>query len=327
MIRFNNQFAPKDQQEEDKHIGTWDSSGYSKSDSEAHRDRIYNVPSALKQTLAVFSVQMKLFAKDRSLIAWIIMVLLIPVIFYFTFSRYQGLITVMGSSLGTSNGCMAYCLFALPLMIALVTSTICGPLIPREFKYRTAYMNYSLPISRSTFYFGKYLAAFVFCTMVIAFAYGVSMLTVTVFAGNAGGLYTGPIMQSFGLSIVAVFAFSATAYCIGCNMKKGSTIVPFLVTGVALPAVLSFLVIAIKNTPDYASFEAVADALSLLPCFLGDVAYTLFGTQYPFSGGMILGLGKYYPDSTMLLLMAAIGVLWGIIFLMLGLYKSERREM
>ena len=293
-------------QEEDRK-GTWEDSGYSASDDEAHRDRIYSAPSFLKQTLIVFMVQMKLFAKQKWTFVMLFVALLIPLLTVLLGNNIDAILKLMGFG-DFSNTYIAGLLALLPLLLGLFTSILCGKQIPQEFKDRTAYMNISLPIHRASFFFGKYLAGFLMCLGIFMFAYGSAILTA---AWRYDSIYTDLLSESLMITLVGVFAYTATAFCIGCFMKRGSSIVPFFAMSIALP-----LVILIAD-------NHLDSVLAYMPCFLGEAALGLLGA--PFCASVIL-----IPSSLDLVNIApvvVIGIIWGIGFLALGAYQTMRREM
>ena len=101
-------------------------------------------------------------------------------------------------------------------------------------------------------------------------------------------------------------------------MRRGSSMVPFILMTVALPLICSLL---------FAYFQADGPDLSglfLLPCFLGEAALGILGAQMSGSVGIII---MQYMDLTNLALNITVGVVWGVLFLLLGLFKTMRREM
>ena len=293
-------------QEEDRK-GTWGNSGYSASDDEAHRDKAYSAPSFMKQTMIVFMVQMKLFAKQKWTFIMLFVALLIPLLTILLGDNIDAIMQMMGFG-NFSNTYIAGLLALLPLLLGLFTSILCGKQIPQEFKDRTAYMNISLPIHRASFFLGKYLAGFLMCLGIFMLAYGSAIITAT---SKYDSIYADLLSESLTITLVGVFAYTATAFCIGCFMKKGSSIVPFFAMSIALP-----LVILIVD-------KQLDSALAYMPCFLGEAALGLLGA--PMCASVILIPTSL--DLTSIGLMIAVGIVWGIGFLALGLYQTMRREM
>ncbi|MBR7152292.1 MAG: hypothetical protein IKD00_00920, partial [Candidatus Methanomethylophilaceae archaeon] len=214
--------------------GTWKSS-YSATDEEAHRNVRYGIKSQLNQMGIVFMTQMKLFSKMKWTYLMLFVALLIPVIVQGFPELIQIVDLMFGLSGSYSTTYIAEMLMFLPLFLGLITSLMCGTQIPQEFKDRTAYMNMALPMSRVSFYFGKYLAGLVMCIGIFMLAYGSAVATSMT---RYDSIFTDLILESLLLTIVGVMAYSATAFCVGCFMKKGSSIVQFFLMSFILPGVI-----------------------------------------------------------------------------------------
>ncbi|MBR6204271.1 MAG: hypothetical protein IKQ60_04320 [Candidatus Methanomethylophilaceae archaeon] len=300
---------PEDAPADGERTGTWKASGYSATDEEAHRNERYSISSSLRQTLTVFMVQMKLFSKMRWTYILLFTALLIPIIALLA-PDFIDLLSTFGYSKGYSTTKIAGLLFFLPLMLGLMTSIMCGTQMPTEFKESTAYMNIPLPMSRASFFFGKYLAGFVMCLGIFMFAYSMAIATAML---DYDTIFPDLIASSIALTVIGVLAYSATAYTIGCLTKKGSSVFPFVLMSFILPLII---LIICSQINDY--------ALSLLPMFLGEAALGILGASMTGSVGMVI-LGSM--DLTLTWLMAVIGIAWTAAMLIIGYLKTERREM
>ncbi|MBR6870139.1 MAG: hypothetical protein IKM91_00745 [Candidatus Methanomethylophilaceae archaeon] len=289
--------------------GTWKESGYSATDEEAHRDAKYSIKSSLYQTMTVFMVQMKLFSKMKWTYILLFTALLIPIIAFLA-PDFIDILSTFGYSKGYSTTKIAGLLFFLPLMLGLMTSIMCGTQMPLEFKERTAYMNVPLPMSRASFFFGKYLAGFVMCLGIFMFAYSMAIATALA---DYDTIFPDLILNSIFLTLIGVMAYSATAYTLGCLTKKGSSIFPFVLMSFIIPLIV---LIVCNQTDDY--------TLTLLPMFLGEAALGILGASMTGSVGMVI-LGDM--DLTLTWLMAVIGIVWTIVMLLIGYIRTERREM
>lgn len=289
--------------------GTWKSS-YSATDEEAHRNVRYGIGSQLNQMGIVFMTQMKLFSKMKWTYLMLFVALLIPVIVQGFPELIQIVDLMFGLSGSYSTTYIAEMLIFLPLFLGLITSLMCGTQIPQEFKDRTAYMNMALPMSRVSFYFGKYLAGLVMCIGIFMLAYGSAVATSMT---RYDSIFTDLILESLLLTIVGVMAYSATAFCVGCFMKKGSSIVPFILMSFVLPGVI---VMAASQWDMW--------WLTQLPFFLGEAALGILGAPISASAGMVtisrMDLTSIWP-------MVIIGIMWTVILLMIGLIRTEGREM
>ncbi|MBR4503837.1 MAG: ABC transporter permease [Candidatus Methanomethylophilaceae archaeon] len=289
--------------------GTWRNTGYYATDEEAHRNVRYSIRSSANQTLTVFMAQMKLFAKMKWTYILLFMALLIPII-ALGVPGFVNFLTNFGFSEAYSNTRIAGLLFFLPLMLGLVTSVMCGKQMPTEFKDRTAYLNIPLPMSRASFYFGKYLAGFVMCVGVFMFAYSMAIITVIT---KYDTIFADLILESLLLTVIGILAYSATAYCLGCFTKKGSSILPFAVMSFIIP--FAAMIICTQFN-DY--------TLTLLPFFLGEAALGILGAPMSGSVGMI---AIAFMDLSSVWTMIAVGIAWAIAMLAIGYYRISRREM
>lgn len=306
---------PFGKKEEEDRKGTWGNTGYSATDDQAHRNTKYRIPSFMKQTMIVFMVQMKLFSKMKWTYFMLFVALLIPIIYFAGGNILSTMMTGFGFQSEYSNTYISGLLSFLPILLGLFTSVLCGTQLPNEFKERTAYMNVSLPLDRRSFYLGKYLAGFVMSLAIFMFAYGMAIATAMT---QYDSIFADLLAESLGLTIVAVFAYSATAYCVGSFMRRGSSMVPFIVMTILLPmvTVLAFAYFLDSGTD--------LDWIFYLPCYLGEAALAILGAPMSASVGMI---AIPYMDLTNVGINAAVGVVWGVLFLLLGMYKTIRREM
>ncbi len=296
---------------DDDRAGTWADTGYRATDEEAHRNVRYNGASPMSRVITVYMTQMKLFSKNRWLFILIFAAILMPVITAILPEEFFDIL--LGSSAGSTQY-IGILLSMMPLMVAFFTSMLCGTQIPNEFKERTAYMSIPLPVSRLEFYIGKYLAGFTVCVGVFLMAFG---FAIAMAMGKYDLFFSDLIAESLLITAVSIFAYSATAYCIGTFMSRGSSMVPFMLMMIILPAAL--IVIGSKLE--------ILDTLILLPCFLPDATLNLLGSPLWFSiygvGGSLLGA----LDMSMIGTMVLIGIVWGALFLAIGAYRTIRREM
>lgn len=302
-------FGKKEETEDRK--GTWGDTGYHASDDQAHRDTTYHIPSFASQTMTVFMLQMRLYSKMKWTYFMLFMAILIPIVVAVIPDEIMDAFTEMS---GTSTVYIGLLLSLMPIFIGFFTAVLCGPSIGREFKDRTAYMNVSLPISRVSFYIGKYLAGFVMCLGIFMFAYA---MAVAVSMTKFDTFFADLITESLLATIVSVFVYSATAFCIGSFTRKPSTMTPFALITFLLPAL--FLIIDLRYD---------VDALMLMPCFLPDASLMVLGAPLVGSvSGFFSMTGIAAIDAAEIWTMAGIGVVWGIVFLVLGLIRTVRREM
>ena len=302
--------SKKEDKVDEERLGTWADTGYHASDAEAHRDVRYKGASPVGRILGVFMTQMKLFAKGKWMFVMMFAAVLIPIVMMLLPSD---ILDALMAQCGISTKYIGLILCFMPLMISFFTAVLCGTQLPNEFKDRTAYMSIPLPVSRTEFYIGKYLAGFVLCLGVFLMAFGFAVLMGMM---EYDEFFSDMIGRALVYTVVAIFAYSATAYCIGTFMRRGSALVPLMLMFIILPAV--FLYLGLK-------FEI--DWVFNMPCFLPDAILASLGSPMTLSLlGMfsLVGGGSYFDDMG---LMVLIGVAWGVLFLVIGALKMNRREM
>jgi len=277
------------------------------------RGEKYEVSSSVRQFINVYLTQLKLFSKDVTTYGLYLFVLAIPII---TFSNvldgivFENYLEKIGD---TGETYAALCLGLLPLMMALLASIICGNILPNEFKSRTAYLNFPFPQSRSTLYFGKFLAGLTLAVSVLIAAFAMVIFVSTWKYGSLSSIAMG---QAMVVAIAGLFAFCATAYGISAFMSRSSTMLPFILIFMVLP----MFGLLLSGSDVFSSY------IGYLPCFSGDIAVMCLGSQYSVSTSFL------FSDVTLLssckpMISAGLSVLWGAIFLIVGLNMIHRREM
>ncbi len=298
---------------------------YTLSDSEAHRDVSYMIPSPFKQILTVILMHIKLFSKDKMFIGLIILVMLIPV------GVYSGLVDKLISDpsetihVYSSGDYAGFLLGLLPMMIALIPATMMSKSIPSEFRNRTAYMNLALPQSRMTFFFGKFIAGMIIVTFAFVLTYGIVIVLTTI---NSGSLDAGSAICSFIVTIFSCFAIGATTIALSTFMKKGSTMLTFMFFYIVLPLAIALIGVEIysNNTDGMINYLLI---MQYLPSTAGDVGISMLGspmTPLPSLTSMWYAQAGIVPNFSFLLDITAYAF-WGMLFLILGYVRFERREI
>ncbi|MGN1045286.1 MAG: ABC transporter permease [Candidatus Methanomethylophilaceae archaeon] len=297
---------------------------------DAHRDVTYDIASSFKQMRVCYMTQMKRFTKERTIWTLLILLILIPVIYY-----ALSMIGLPKSNI--TNVFVATPLAALPLMSAFVASNVCGSMLPREYNERTVYLSLPLPMSRFTFYIGKFLAGLTLSLGVVAAAYGISIL-MALFMAKTTVTYSGALFGSLLISMAAMFFFCSFIYMLSASSKRGSTMKGLILLFVALPV----LVIIVNALPNLEFFESVKGPLETmggyllyLPVFAPDLALNNLGTT-AFASTFGINCVSIYSFVSMLLpaklditvvQMTAVSLVLGILCLIRGFSKVKRRDM
>lgn len=282
--------------------------------TDKHRDQKYEITNRAGQLWTVFLCQMKLFTKSYLPILMIVFVALIPILVY-SGVLDNAVIDPIREKIGdTGETYVAICLGLLPVMMALISCMVCGSMLPSEFRFRTAYLNFPLPQSRVTFYLGKFLAGYVLVLATVLAAFAVSILMAT-FAGY-DSVSSAAIGEAMILSIAGSFAFCSIAYGLSAFMSHGSTMFPFVLIFILIPA---FTLIT-------ADAEGFGDLVGYVPSFSGDLALSSLGSDQTLSVPLLLTNINIQMTASVPLAATA-SLICGVLFLLMGMSKTRRREI
>ncbi|MCL2890489.1 MAG: ABC transporter permease [Methanomassiliicoccaceae archaeon] len=275
---------------------------------DAPADKIYKLPSSAGQMATVFMTQMRLYAKGKLVWALIFFTMLIPILAYSGMA--ETILGFFGMLASTS-----YLLILLTILLPTIPATVAGKLMSSEFRNRTVYLIFPLPVSRTSFYIGKFLAALVLCVGIFSLAYGLAILAGSDLYGPS---YPNDVLSSFIVVMAAVFAFTAMACGLSPYFKRGSAglMIPLMTF---LPIVLT-LVLAVyvdagsplwdlKVLPPFSGYQA----LQMIDAGIGGA---LFGMVFE----MIIGTYEMYAYLTA-------SLVWGAAFLTLGLLRVRGKEL
>ena len=284
---------------------------------EAHRDVVYELPSYPKQVKECFMIQMKRYTKQKVMWISIILLALIPVLFY-TFKNVDTLKTMLPVS-DVTNIYIATLLTFMPMIVPLLAAIACGSMLSQEFNERTVYRSLPLPMPRSAFYFGKFLAGLVLVEGVVTAAYGITMvLAMTVTTKT----YTSEIFASMLIMMAYTFFCCSLTYMMSTKLKRGSTILPFIILAVILPIVA--IALAELMTGDWVTMVS-----SYIPSFSPEMAIYSLGDATPFSLYGIFSLMSHFkavPGKDTMVMML-ISLFLGFILLYIGNKAIKRRDM
>ena len=294
---------------------SYDESARVITDHEAHRNVVYELPSYPKQIKECFMIQMKRYTKQKVMWIAIILLVAIPVIFLVFYN--VELLKPMLPSTDVTNIYIASLLQFMPVIVPLLAAIACGSMISQEFNERTVYLSLPLPMSRSAFYLGKFFAGLVLIEGVVAAAYGITMiLAMTVTSVT----YTREIFVSMLIMLVYVFFCCALTYMMSTKLKRGSTILPFVILYVVMPIISVVLA-------QFVSGDWAMNIASYLPSFSPEMALFSLGSTAPFSlYGLILSPFKAVPGKNAAVMMAVTFV-FGLILLIIGDMIIKRRDM
>lgn len=306
----------------------YDDSDRTLSHNEACRDSVYALPTSFAHIRICFMTQMKRFTKQRTV--WLMAILLIAMPVLFIYLNNNGFIV----SSNVANTTMATILILLPIISALMATVVCASMLPTEFNERTVYLSLPLPMSRRSFYIGKFLAGIAISCGTVLAAYGIALILAM---NNGGEAYSGPMMESLILALCGTFFFCAMTYMFSASSKRGPVLKTLLLSVAGIPGlayVIAFALGQLKMT----QFSYI---LGYFPCFAQDLALTYLGT--PNLGGLSLASASMYGTIQMsgigsllfpgfeigsnIAIMCAVCILLGLVMLMRGYSVIARRDM
>ena len=311
----------------------YDESERTMSHDEACRDSVYSTPSMLTQIGICYMTQMKRFTKQRTI--WTVLTLLIAIpVLYYVFTE---VLTVNGAPLidphwNVANIGMATVLALAPVITIFLSTNLCGAMLPQEFNERTAYLSLPLPMSRFSFYIGKFLSGFTLVMGVTAMAYGIS---IAIVLPNSNLAYTSNMFSSLITMVAGVFFFCAFSYMLSAKSKRGATMKSLLILLIGLP-ILAFALSYVFYT---VNMDVLCPITGYFPCFIPDVAVMTMGTPQlsMMSGtaslyGMLNAFGVIsalpgFELCTDTVVVSAIAMILGILCLMRGYHVISRRDM
>ncbi len=303
--------------------------------NDAHRNSKYDLAPVPQQIITAYMTQMKRFTKERTIWVLLILLIMIPVI-------YVPVTSTMGfTNSHITNIYMAGPLIALPIISMYITSNVCGSMLPREFNERTVYLSLPLPMSRFSFYIGKFLAGFTLCAGVVTAAYGISILLAMI-VGHTDASYSGAMFGSLLVALTSTFAFCGFIYMLSASSKRGSTMKGLTLLLVLIPA----LVFIVKFLPEVEALSSlkgilnpIGNILLYLPVFGPDLAInnlglSCFGETMGINSLSLIGLlnGTFFGGNPItinigIIEMSLVAIVIGTLCIYRGYKKIERRDM
>ena len=293
-----------------KIIPTADMDGvYDNYREDRRRDAKYSLPDEMGQFWTVYRMQMKLFTKGAVPLMIIALIIAIPVLIY-SGALDSAVIDSVRAEIGdTGETYMAICLSLISVMMILLASIVCGSMLSQEFRMRTAFLNFAMPQSRSSFYMGKFLAGFTLVLVAVLLAFSVSIIMATAAGYPSVSSYA--VGQALLLSVTGTLSFCCIAYGLSAFMAKGSTMMPFVLLFVLLPA---FTIVLAGGFAGY------------VPSFAGNMALNALG--YANSPSVAMLFPNTSADmSASVFGASAVYTVCGIAMLLLGLFKTKGREI
>jgi ABC-type transport system involved in multi-copper enzyme maturation permease subunit len=280
------------------------------------RDGTYAPPSDLRQIYICYCNQMKLFSKQKWIYAMYLLVLAIPVLYPVLADAAPSLFKdTMAANVYASD-----LLAALPAVSMLLASVVCGTALPREYKENTIGFTIPIPVKRWVFFIGKFLAGFTIPVSIVCAAYAVSLV---LSAAASPMVYTGEYLGSLAIAVAGIFFYCSFSFMLGACLGRGSSMVPFLLLLVVVPAVCILAVYAVPG---------LSAVLGYAPVFASDLSLDMLGGANTSASlvGMFsvlleeaVGWFKVGPDPAVMCLSS---IAFGIVCLAIGIRINDRRD-
>ena len=254
----------------------YDESSRVLTDEEAHRNVSYELPSFASQTYQCFIVQMKRYTRQR--IMWMCIVLLALIVIIYVAIKSFTDPGMMLPNTDVANTYIAALMSMSAIIIPLLSAIAFGSMLSHEFNERTVFLSLPLPMSRASFYLGKFLAGFVLIEGTVAAAYGISAV---IALGETSRMYSMELFVSFIVASVYTLFCCSFAYALSTKSKRGSSMLPFILLYIILPLV-SILVMA------YVHVDILYTIFSYMPCFAGELSLNVLSNTTAISVGWIM---------------------------------------
>jgi hypothetical protein len=281
-------------------------------------ERLYKRPSTMSQIFTIYLLQMKLYSKNKMTYMMFALVALIPAIVYSGYA--DQVIKIVTDMIGASLLSMssAYLLILLPLFIVAIPAIMCGRLLSSEFKNRTVYFNFPLPMSRTTFFVGKFLASLTLCMVIF-----VAALAFAIYLGDQSN---SDVAGAIIVCLSGVLAMAATAYGLGPLFKRGSTAFT-LVLMIILPLILPLIFIMMTDS-GYMSEDLAVDLMryvTILPIYAPFQTFWLLDNSF---GGDMKELMNLLSGSGFdPIVYLGTALVWSALFIILGLQRVKNKEL
>ncbi len=319
------------------------------SDAACDRSCPYEPSGTIGQTLKIAKLQLKWYSKQSNVTAFMIF-MMASVPLGMLAVHFLHAIPSDTFSPVSANGFLSASLILLPITSVAVASFICGSTLPREFHERTAFLSLPLPVSRLSFYLGKYLCGLLLSELTVMFVYGSGIALAAYWYPT---LYLGPYLKSLAIAAVSVFFYSAYAYRKSAGSKKGAAFGSILMVTLAVPILLivvlevilqvfGLLPIPMGEGYEETLLDIVKGYLNIagyLPYFISETALDILGPgynslRYVSINGALYLMNLSNGESSLVfgedkdtLIAAAVAVVWGIYCLYKGYRKISRRDV
>lgn len=300
-----------------------------RSDSVAHRNVRYKPRGRISQTFTATRVELKRLKKTIS--PWILVLWAVAILVSANVDVIAKGLDIYDARQGLDIlRYMGKFLFLLPIIAVFYCAKASGT-VPVLFRDKIAYLHFALPVSKGTFYMGKFFAYLLLTVAMLTVFYGCSFASAQLYYPYEG--FEKTILVSYGLACLASFALLAMIMCFSIKRIIPSTLRAIVILLGAYPLVYGVLhLIYDKLAADsgmLSILEGAMDAVGYLPMCGYDFALEYIGATGFYSGKTLSESFTHAPELLGLdwKIAAAVYFVWGLIFLSIGLARFRKREL
>jgi len=277
---------------------------------------IQHEPNRVRQFKTVYLEQLRIFMKSRVMFVYLGLLLLIP-FFGLTFLR------ILYNEFELHMSAVRLIMYVLPLAMSILVPRIAGNPLQDEYSGNTAYSTFTAPVSRSTIYLGKYLAAYTLIMILFVGIYIMAILTGHTYASHD----IRDVWDSLLICLVGIFAISGTTYGISAHINKGAVSLT-MVANLSIP-ILFMMFLVFFNGSFILAVEYMVDGtwnlMKILPPFMGYNATYALNTNI--DGTLTRTIAAFTVYSGPLYHLLLFSSAWGLAFLYLGHRKFKKKDM
>ncbi|MCQ2085156.1 MAG: ABC transporter permease, partial [archaeon] len=180
-----------------------------RSDSVAHRNVRYKPRGRISQTFTATRVELKRLKKTIS--PWILVLWAVAILVSANVDVIAKGLDIYDARQGLDIlRYMGKFLFLLPIIAVFYCAKASGT-VPVLFRDKIAYLHFALPVSKGTFYMGKFFAYLLLTVAMLTVFYGCSFVSAQLYYPYEG--FEKTILVSYGLACLASFALIAMIMC------------------------------------------------------------------------------------------------------------------
>ena len=279
-------------------------------------ERVQRHPNRLHQFKTVYLEQLRIFRRSKLLYIYLGLLLIIP-FFGLTFLR------ILYNEFDLHMSAVRLIMYILPLAMSILVPRIAGNPLQDEYSRNTAYSTFTTPVSRSTMYVGKFLAAYTLITILFIGIYVMAILTGHTYASHD----VRDVWDSLLICLVGVFAISGTTYGISAHINKGA--VPLtMVANLSIPILFMVFLVLFKGSfllaVEY-MLDGAWDLMKILPPFMGYNATYALNTNIDGTFAQTVAAFTVYSGPLYHLLLFS--TTWGLMFLYAGHRRFKKKDM